>query len=185
MRCSHTVRRLYEVSAEALFLFRKMPSVKRFICLLVLLVLAGSVAGPAQSGNLGLQGGYSGDLDWYIGVRTELETAMIFKNSRSTLDFNWFFPDGDNFKYFDFNLNYLWPVKTLIEDTKTNLYVGLGLNVGRGWIENIDDSDNWEIGMNTLAGFAYGLGRHVMFLEFGYTFFSDYDQWRLGTGFLF
>ena len=160
---------------------------KRFICLLVLVVLAGSTAAPALAGarNFGVQGGYSGDLDWYIGARAELETAKLFKNSRSALDFNWFFPGSDKFNYFDFNLNYLWPLKTFVEDSKTNIYIGAGLNVGHGWVSDVDDSSNWAIGMNVVGGFAYGLGKHAMFLEGGYTFFSDYDQWRIGTGFMF
>jgi hypothetical protein len=158
---------------------------KRLICLLVLVVLASSTAAHALGGrNLGIQGGYGGDTDWFIGVRAELETAKLFKNSRSALDFNYFFPGGDS-NYIDGNLNYLWPVKVITEDTKSNIYIGAGLNVAYGWKSDHDDSGNWAAGMNALGGFAYDLGKHSMFLEGGYTFFSDYDQWRVGTGFLF
>ena len=159
---------------------------KRLTCLLVLVVLVCGATAPALAGrrNFGIQGGYSGDLDWFIGARAELETAKLFKNSRSALDFNWFFPGGDR-NYFDFNLNYLWPLKTLVEDTQSNIYIGAGLNVGRSWHSDRDDSSNWGAGMNALGGFAYGLGKRTMFLEGGYTFFSDVDQWRITTGFLF
>lgn len=160
--------------------------VRRFICVLVLVVLAGTATAPALAGarNFGVQGGYSGDLDWFIGLRGELETSKLFKNSRSAIDVNYFFPGG-NLKVVDANLNYLWPLKTLMEDTDTNLYVGAGLNVAYGWVSDVDDSSNWTAGLNVLGGFNYDLGDRAWFLEFGYTFFSDYDQWRVGTGFLF
>jgi len=157
----------------------------RMITILALVVLAAVAITPASaSRNLGIQGGYGGDLDWFIGARAELETAKLFKNSRSALDFNWHFPDG-SLKYFEFNLNYLWPLTTLIEDSNSNIYIGAGLNVGRGWIKDIDNSDNWEFGMNVLGGLNYHLGKRAMFLEGGYNLFSNFDHWHIKTGFLF
>ena len=110
----------------------------RMICILALVVIAAGAVTPAASANrsFGIQGGYSGDLDWFLGARAELETAKLFKNSRSALDFNWYFPGG-SFNYFEFNLNYLWPLMTVIEDSNSNIYVGAGLNVGRGWVSTI------------------------------------------------
>jgi hypothetical protein len=157
---------------------------RRLISILVFVVIAGGSVTSATA-QIGIQGGYGGDTDWFIGARAELGTSAIFKNSRTSLDFNWFFPEGESTRYFDFNLNYHWPLAAVGEGSKPNLFFVLGLNVGRGWIKNLGDSDNWEAGMNLLGSLAYGIGTHAAFLEGGYTFFSDYDQWRIYTGFLF
>jgi hypothetical protein len=164
-----------------------VSGMKHVICFFVLVMLIGGTAdtASAMTRNLGVQGGYSGDLDWFIGARAEADASRMFINARSSIDFNWFFPDQDSFNYFDFNLNYLWPMSALFKESESKLYVGLGLNVGRGWVSDVDDSDDWTIGMNLLGNFAYALGKHAMFVEGGYTFFSDYDQWRILTGFMF
>jgi hypothetical protein len=157
----------------------------RLISILALVVIVAGAVTPASAGrSFGIQGGYGFDLDWFIGARAELETAKLFKNSRSAVDFNWYFPGG-SFNYFDFNVNYLWPLMTVIEGSNSNIYIGAGLNVGRGWIDNIDNSSNWEFGLNLLGGFNYHLGEKELFFEGGYNLFSDFDQWHIKTGFLF
>ena len=155
---------------------------KRIVMAMALAVIGAGAAAPASALDLGIQGGYGGDLDWYIGARAEFETAFILKNARMVGDFDYFFPGG-NFNYYEFDLNYLWPMTTLAENTDSNLYIGAGLNVGAGKPDNGDT--NWSIGMNVLGGVSYDLGERSAFLEGGYTFFSDYDQWHIGTGFLF
>ena len=136
----------------------------RLICLLVLVMLAISTAAHALGDRrLGIQAGWGDEFSWFIGLRAELETAKLFKNSRSALDFNYFFPGGDA-NYIEGNLNYLFPLKAITEDANDkNIYVGAGLNVGYGWHSNHDDSDKWSVGMNTLAGFTLGLGGHYIF----------------------
>jgi hypothetical protein len=155
------------------------------LLILALVALAvGAVTPASATRNFGIQGGYGGDLDWFIGARAETETPKLFKNSRAALDFNWYFPPG-SFKYFEFNLNYLWSLAQLIEEHDSNFYVGAGLNVGRGWVENVDNSSNWEFGLNLIGGLNYHLGKKEAFLEGGYNLFSDYDQWHIKAGFLF
>jgi len=161
---------------------------KRFIFLVALVAMvAGLATVPTTAkadrvSQFGIQGGYGGDLDWYIGARAELGASKLFKRSRAALDFNYFFPGGQ-FNYFDFNLNYLWPLTTLSSNAKSNLYIGGGLNVGRGWVS--DGDSNWQFGLNVVGGFNWDLNGRAAFVEGGYTFISDYDQWRIGVGFLF
>ena len=164
---------------------------KRCVFLFALLVMvAGMTVTPSTAmaerpAQFGIQGGYGGDLDWYLGARAELGTSRLFKRSRAVIDFNWFFPDAKNHRYYDFNLNYLWPLTNLAENSNSNLYIGGGLNVGRFWVKDSNTSENWEFGLNALAGFNWDLGGRAAFLEGMYTFISDYDQWRIGAGFLF
>jgi len=157
---------------------------KRWISIMALVVISAGLSTPASAkgAQLGVQGGFGGDLDWYIGARAEFETARIFKNARMVADFDYFFPGG-NFNYYEFDLNYLWPLTTFAENSDSNLYAGAGLNVGRGKPDGGDS--NWQMGMNVLGGFSYDLSDRSAFVEGGYTFFSDYDQWHVGTGFLF
>ena len=155
---------------------------KRCISILAFVVIAAASSVPAAALDLGVQGGWGGDLDWYLGARAEFESAFILKNARMVGDFNYFFPGG-SFDYYEFDLNYLWPLTTLAKNSDSNLYVGAGLNVGAGSFDNQDT--NWTVGMNVLGGFSYAMGNRAAFLEGGYTFFSDYDQWHIGTGFLF
>jgi hypothetical protein len=162
---------------------------KRFLFLVTLLALvAGMAAAPTPAkagrlGNFGLQGGWGDETDWFIGVRSELMTSKLFPNSRAALDFAWFFPSG-SLNYWDVNLNYLWPLTTLAEDSNSGVYIGAGLNVGYGWVSDTDYSD-WEVGMNGVAGFNFDMNGRDAFLEGRYTFFSDFDQFRVGVGFLF
>lgn len=162
---------------------------KRFVFLVALVaVVAGMATVPTTAkaerlGNFGIQGGWADDTDWFLGLRSELGASKLFPNSRAALDFNWFFPDGD-FNYFDFNLNYLWPLTTLAENSNSNVYIGGGLNFGYGWVSD-SDVDNFEFGLNAVAGFNFDMGSRAAFLEGSYTFISDFDQFRVGIGFLF
>ena len=162
---------------------------KRFICFVALVaVVAGMAMAPTTAkagrlGQLGIQGGYSGDADWFLGVRSELGTSKLFKGSTTALDFNWFFPEGDG-NLFDFNLNYHWPLTTLADNAASNLYIGGGFNVGRAWVSDVDDSGNWEFGLNLLGGLHWDMKGKAAFVEGGYTFISDFAQWRIGVGFL-
>jgi hypothetical protein len=158
----------------------------RLICLLVLVILAISTAAHAFGDRrLGIQSGWGDEFSWFIGLRAELEIAKLFENSRSALDFNYFFPGGDA-NYIEGNLNYLFPLKVITgDDRDKNFYWGAGLNVGYGWHSDHDDSDKWTAGMNALAGFNIGLGGHIIFGEGGYTFFSDIVQYHITAGFLF
>lgn len=160
---------------------------KRFLLSLVLVAtIAGLTLNPTPAkadkiGNFGAQFGYGGDLDWFIGARAELFMAQIFERSRAVADFNWYFPDGD-FNYFEFDLNYLWPLTTLAEDSNSNIYLGGGLNLGRGWV---DDFDNWEFGLNVLGGLNWDLSGRAAFVEGGFRFITDYDDFFIETGILF
>jgi hypothetical protein len=139
-------------------------------------------AGNERLGQIGVQGGYGSELDWYLGVRTELKGSRLFKRARTAVDFDWFFPGGD-LNYFEFDWNYLWPLASMARSNQSNFYFGAGLNLGRGWISGGDS--NWEFGINTLVGLNFGLGVRAAFVEGGYTFITDFDQWHIGTGLLF
>jgi hypothetical protein len=178
--------------------------------MIFLLVLGAMVVGMAANpspvaakrvAQFGIQGGWGSDnLEWFLGGRAELGASKIFKNSRAVFDFNWHWPEG-SFKYYEFDLNYLWPLTALTKGgdsndlnylwpltalTKggdSNLYIGGGFNVGRGWVEGFDA--NWEFGLNALAGFNWDLGGRAAFVEGGYKFITDFDHWFIGAGFLF
>jgi len=162
--------------------------------ILVLVTLIAGMAGnpsPAAAeriGQVGIQGGYgSANLDWFFGARAELGTSRIFNNSRVAFDFNWFWaPPGDypqgKFKYYEFDLNYLWPFMALTNDSNSNLYIGSGLNVGRGWYEGSEA--NWEFGLNALAGFSWDWEGQALLVEGGYKFITDFEHWFIAAGFL-
>jgi hypothetical protein len=147
------------------------------------LAMVPTTAQAERLGKLGIQGGYSGDADWFIGARSELGQGKLFKRSTAALDFNWFFPEGKA-NLFDFNLNYHWSLATLAENVNSDVYIGGGLNVGRAWVSDVDDSGNWEFGLNVVGGFNWDLSGREAFVEGGYTFISDFDQWRITVGFL-
>ena len=102
----------------------------RIIYILTLVVLVAGLVTPVSANRqFGIQGGYGFDLDWFIGARAELETAKLFKNSRSAVDFNWYFPGG-SFKYFDFIVNYLWPLMTVMPSYSTAARSKLSMSCG-------------------------------------------------------
>jgi hypothetical protein len=164
---------------------------KRLIFLVALMALVAGMATTPDTakaerlGKFGIEGGFGGSLDWYLGARAELGASKLSKNSRTVVNFDWFFPEGDGNKYYEFDFNYLFPLRTLDESKNSQLYIGAGLNIGRGWNSDVKDSENWGFGMNALGGLKFDLGNREAFVEGGYTFFSDYDQWHVGGGFLF
>jgi hypothetical protein len=167
----------------------EVRDLKRFIFLVAIVAMvAGLATVPTTAkaerlGQFGIQGGYSGDYDWFIGARSELGGSKLFERSRVALDFNWFFPGGKA-NLFDFDLNYHWPLTTLADNANSDMYIGGGANLGRSWVSDVDDSGNWSFGLNALGGLHWDLQGRAAFLEGGYTFFSDFDQWRITVGFL-
>lgn len=163
---------------------------KRCIFLVTLLTLVAGLAvtsTPAlaqKAGRAGIEGGYGSNLDWYLGLRAEARASQLFGGSRAVVNFDWFFPEQQKARYYEFNLNYLFPLTNVAENGSSHLYFGAGINVGRGWTADVQDSQNWEFGLNALAGFNFNLGTRSCFAEGGYTFITDYDQWRIGVGFL-
>lgn len=161
---------------------------RRCISLVALVALLAGMAGTptaaVAAGKAGIEGGYGGDFDWYLGLRAEGAESELFGGSRAVVTFDWYFPETDKSRYYEFNLNYLFPLSNMTQRVSTNLYLGAGLNIGRRWVADVQDSQNWGFGMNVLGGLEFDLRGRSAFFEGGYNLFSEHAQWHIGVGFL-
>lgn len=125
---------------------------RRFITPTVVLLLLSVLTGPAANAQerpirLGLQGSWSDDADFGVGVRAQVGLADFHEGLRGVASFDYFFPDDEGLgdvSYWEINANLTYTLKGALAP-----YVGTGLNLARASVSVVDETD---LGLNVLGG---------------------------------
>src|SRR5690606_34189644 len=117
------------------------------------------------------------EMDFGVGVRAGM--ALPFTGLSAVASFDYYFPDLDNFTYFELNGNVLYDIP-LVGVTGFAPYVGGGLNIARskfewegvsvpGIVEIPGGSEsNTELGLNIVGGANFNLAVIRPFAELRY-----------------
>ena len=116
--------------------------------ILSVLALTGPPAAAAERPvRFGVQGSWSDDADFGLGVRAQIGLADFYEGLRGVASFDYFLPDDEGFgdvSYWEINTNLTYTLKGDLAP-----YVGGGFNIARASVSVVDETD---VGLNVLGG---------------------------------